>query len=61
MQTCLTWSTSGWGELVPEVSAVELPVGPRHPTSLFSMVMNGDVGTGTFSLFPLAPSLSPPH
>lgn len=40
-------------EPVPEVSAVELPVGLRHPTSLFSMVMYGDAGAGTF--FPLSP------
>lgn len=64
MQTRLTWSASGrgvevetgsgaGGGPVPEVSAVELPVGPRHPASLLSMVMNGDAGPGTF--FPLSP------
>lgn len=46
---------------VPEVSAVEQPLGLRHPTSLFSMVMDGDADTGTFSPSPFAPSLSPPH
>lgn len=63
MQTRLTWSASGCGVEVetgsgvggpvPEVSAVELPVGLRHPASLLSMVMNGDAGPGTF--FPLSP------
>lgn len=65
MQIRLTWSASGCGvevEMgkrggvggpVPEVSAVELPVGLRHPASLLSMVMNGDAGPGTF--FPLSP------
>ena len=48
-------------EPAPEVSAVELPVGLKRPTSLFSMIMYGDAGTGTFSLFPLASSLSPPY
>lgn len=49
---------------IPEVHAVstaELPVGLSLPTSLLSMVMNGDVGMGTFSLHPLALSLSKPH
>lgn len=55
-QTCLIV----WGEAcIPEQHAVDLPVGLRHPTSLLSMVMNGDAGMGTFSLCPLAPSLSP--
>lgn len=43
------------GQHVPEVSTVELPVGLRHPNSLFSMVMYGDASAGTF--FPSFPLL----
>lgn len=59
MSDCL--GERGGGACVPEVHAVELPVGLRLPAILLSMVMNGDAGMGTFSLHPLALSLSPPH